>query len=75
MSARLELEVGTVSPDKVRITFGPHYFLEVSKHKEKVKFVVGATHHGVMADASMVGGELEKMIEVLRREFPKNTVD
>jgi hypothetical protein len=75
MAARLEVEVGNVSTDRVRIAFSPHCYVEIWKDKEKVQFVLGATHHGIKADASTVGGELEKMIEMMRREFPKSTVD
>ena len=75
MSARLDLEVGTVSTDRVKIAFGPHYFLEVSNKGGRIQFVLGATHHGIKVDASAVGGELEKMIETLRKEFPKSKVD
>ena len=75
MAERLDLEAGVLSTDRVRLTFGPHYFVEISKNKRRVEFVIGATHHGIRADASAVGAELEKMIEVLRREFPRNTVD
>ena len=75
MAARLDLELGSVSTERVMITFGPHYFVEISKAGEKVQFVLGATDHGIKADASTVGGELEKMIEVLRREFSANRVD
>jgi hypothetical protein len=75
MSARLDLEVGTVSTDRVKIAFGPHYFVEVSNKGGRIQFVLGANRHGIKADASMVGGELEKMIEMMRREFPKSKVD
>ena len=75
MAARLDLELGSISTEHVRITFGPHYFVEISKAGEKIQFVLGATHHGITADASAVGGELEKMIEALRSEFSSNRVD
>ena len=75
MATRLDLELGSISTDRVRISFGPHYFVEISKDKEKIQFVLGATHHGIKADASAVGGELEKMIESLRHEFSDNRVD
>ncbi len=60
---------------EVRIVFGPHYFLEVRRKAGRVEFVLGATHHGFRADASSVAGELEKVIEAVRRDFPKFVVD
>lgn len=60
----------------VRLVFGPHYFVELHNEKNgKVTFVLGATHHGFKADASEVGGELEKIISEVRSAHPKNGVD
>jgi hypothetical protein len=40
----------------VRLVFGPHYFVELHLERSgKVRFVLGATHHGFKADASQVG--------------------
>ena len=58
---------------KIRIEFGPHYFIEISENNGNVEFVVGATHHGVKADASKAGGELDKMINTLSEEYKKNS--
>jgi len=60
----------------VRLVFGPHYFIEL--HLERggeVTFVLGATHHGFKADASEVGGELERFINEIRGSHPDSTVD
>ena len=46
----------------VQIVFGPHYFVELIQEGDRVKFCLGATHHGFCADASEVGGELEGII-------------
>ena len=45
------------------------------KDESGIKFVLGATHHGVMLDASIVGGELERAIEQLREKNPEKIVD
>lgn len=59
----------------VRVTFGPHYFVELSEKDGNVEFVLGATHHGFKADASEVGGELETIINEIRKANPDNAVD
>jgi hypothetical protein len=59
----------------VRIVFGPHYFVELFEQGGKMQFVLGATHHGFMADASKVDGVLEKIIEHIREQYPKYSVD
>jgi hypothetical protein len=60
----------------VRLVFGPHYFVELERGDDgKVSFVLGATHHGFKADASEVGGELEELIQEIRRGHPKLVVD
>ncbi len=39
----------------VRLVFGPHYFVELHRESNgKVTFVLGATHHGFKAEASLV---------------------
>jgi hypothetical protein len=60
---------------EVRIVFGPHYFLELHDEGENLTFVLGATHHGFKAEASEVGGELEKLIYEIRESHPSNVVD
>lgn len=57
----------------VRLAFGPHYFVEIERDGGKVMLCVGATHHGFKADASEVGGELERFIEELKARHPGNT--
>lgn len=61
--------------EKIRIGFGPHYFLELDSRDGKVMLTLGATHHGIRADASEVNGELEQLINELRRNHPQNVVD
>jgi type IV secretory pathway TrbF-like protein len=58
-----------------RIRFGPHYLVEVRKDRGKVSCVLVATHHGFKADASEVSGELERIIEEVRRAHPDAIVD
>ena len=61
---------------RVRLVFGPHYFVELVREKSGgVTFVLGATHHGFKADASEVNGELEKFIYELRNSHPDNMID
>jgi len=59
----------------IKIVFGPHYFLEINTEKEKINFLLGATHHGFKADASNIGGELEKFIYEIRDNHPENIID
>lgn len=67
-------EKGTIQ--KVRLVFGPHYFVELHEKEEGgVEFVLGATHHGFHADASQVGGELEKIIYEVREKHGALLVD
>jgi hypothetical protein len=61
---------------QLRVVFGPHYFLELEAGNDgKVSFYLGATHHGFKADASEVGGELEKFINEIRDAHPRHAVD
>jgi hypothetical protein len=61
---------------RVRLVFGPHYFVELHRGPgDTVSFVLGATHHGFKADASEVGGELEKFIGEIRQAHLNNLVD
>ena len=61
--------------ERVRIQFGPHHFVEVFQEDEGVKFVVGATHHGFLADASEVPSQLENVVEEIRASHPDLAVD
>ena len=61
---------------RVRLVFGPHYFVELHRGAgDTVTFVLGATHHGFRADASEVSGELERIIQEVRQSHPNNLVD
>lgn len=59
----------------VRILFGPHYFAELEVNDNRLTFILGATHHGFKADASEVGGELEKFINEIRNNHQENLID
>jgi hypothetical protein len=59
----------------VRVRFGPHYLLEVRKAQRNVSFELCYTHHGFKADASGVDGELERIIEEIRRTHPEASID
>jgi hypothetical protein len=56
----------------VRIAFGPHYFVEIQRKAGKVTLYLGATHHGIKADASEVNGELERFINELKAAHNEN---
>ena len=56
----------------VRLAFGPHYFVEIERIDGKVIFHLGATHHGIKADATEVDGELERFVEELKSMHPGN---
>lgn len=65
---------GTISA--VRLVFGPHYFVDLSLQDDAaVQFVLGFTHHGFVADASEVSGELEQIINETRVNHPDRAVD
>jgi hypothetical protein len=79
----MEEGIRTVEVDKdgrgnfsrVRLVFGPHYYIELHRENSRVTFVLGATHHGFKADASEVNGELEGFINEIREAHPTNVVD
>ena len=63
-------------PTHVRLVFGPHYFVELElKSDGRVAFSLGATHHGFQVDASQINGELERLIEEVRRAHPEHKID
>ena len=60
----------------VRLVFGPHHFAELHRREDGgVDFVMGTTHHGFLADASVVDSELEGIIQEVRAAHPNLTVD
>jgi hypothetical protein len=61
---------------KLQVVFGPHYFVELETDAAgKVTAYIGATHHGFKADASEVGGELEKIVYEIRDAHPELKVN
>jgi len=69
-----EAEDGTIK--SVRLVFGPHYFANLEASEDgPVRFMLGATHHGFVADASAVGGELERFVYEIRDAHPESAVD
>jgi hypothetical protein len=60
---------------EIAVTFGPHYRIEVAVVGDRVKFRLVATHHGFEADATEVGGQLERFIEHIRDSFPDSAID
>ena len=62
--------------DRVRVKFGPHHYIELKRGASgSVSLDLRATQHGFKADASELDGELEKIINHIRRDFPGNAVD
>jgi hypothetical protein len=59
----------------IKVLFGPHHFVDIIKHKNGIKFVLGVTHHGVMMDASNVSSQLEEFIWKSRDEYPDYIFD
>jgi hypothetical protein len=57
----------------VSFAFGPHHFVEVMVERGRVKCAIGATHHGVRADAAEVNGAFERMIDELKRGHPQRS--
>lgn len=61
---------------RVRLVFGPHYFVNLDRSAHgKITFAMGATHHGFKADASEISGELERIINEVRKAHPDKAVD
>ena len=60
---------------KLTVFFGPHHFVNIEADKGKINFRIGATHHGIKADASDVPSELENFVNEIRRNHPKNGID
>lgn len=62
--------------ERLRIVFGPHYFMELDAGPEgSIELRLGATHHGFRADASEVNGQLERIISEVRDRHPDLLVD
>jgi hypothetical protein len=60
----------------VKISFGPHYVVELRHPEDEAPmFSLVATHHGFKADASKLDGELEQIIELVRKMRPEAIVD
>ena len=68
-------EFALAQADRVRVTFGPHHFAEIFREDGRVKFVVGATHHCFLANASEVPSQLERLVEEVRAAHPDLAVD
>ena len=65
---RIDSEQSITPKENVKIVFGPHYFVDIMKEDDQVKFVIGTTHHGVVLDASEIDGELEQVIEKIKTD-------
>jgi hypothetical protein len=73
---KTRIEEPTIERDKngriksVRVVFGPHHFVVVDIEGGRVQCAIGATHHGVRADAAEVSGDFESLIDELKRAHP-----
>ncbi len=54
----------------VSVAFGPHHFVEIYLEAGRVNIALGATHHGVRADAADVPSDFEALVEELKRAHP-----
>ena len=72
ISVRIDSEPPITPKENVKIVFGPHYFVDIMKDNDQVKFVIGTTHHGVILDASEIDGELEEVIEKIKTDNPSS---
>ena len=60
----------------VRLVFGPHHFVDLHRREAGgVDFVMGTTHHGFLADASVADSQLERIIKEVREAHPDLAVD
>lgn len=59
----------------IRIVFGAHHYINITKEDNKLFCEIGCTHHGVKFESTSTNSELEKVIERLRVEFPENKTD
>jgi hypothetical protein len=77
-SSKIEFDTETDEAGEVsyaRVRFGPHYLLEVRCEQGRTSLELCFTHHGFRADASELDGELEGVINEVRRRFPELVVD
>jgi len=72
-SPTAQMKIGDVS--QVSVRFGPHHFLVIYRRDNQVKFAVGATHHGIQADASTVPSELEAFLGNILETYPDAAID
>jgi len=61
--------------ERVRVRFGPHFAVEVRDGDESVTFELVHIHHGFRADATELGGELERIIDEIRGSHPDAAID
>jgi len=64
----------------IRIIFGHHHYVNIDVESDengqrRVLFEVGATHHSFRCCASLVSGDLDEAINLLRETFPGNVKD
>lgn len=64
----------------ILIVIGHHHFVNIEveqdmNKQQRVLFEVGSTHHGAKFCASLVSGDLDEAIDLLRKSFPKNVTD
>lgn len=75
LSIKIDDKTNITNVENVKIAFGPHHFCNISKENGDIYFEVGFTHHGVKFKASEVDGDLYKIIDKLRKEYPNYNTD
>ena len=58
---------------RISLVFGPHHFVDVYLEGGRVQCAIGATHHGIRADAADVPSDLERLIEELKDKHPERS--
>lgn len=70
----IEVTRGRDGAECVVISLAPHYTVVITGG-EKPKVGVSYTHHGFVAEAFELNGQLEQVINHVRKQFPKLRVD
>jgi len=75
ISVRIDSDESHQPIENVKVTFGPHHFVDIMKNNGGIKFVMGVTHHAYVMDASKLNSEFEQLIWKLKENNPDNSVD
>lgn len=70
----VEVSRGRDGAECVVISLAPHYTVVITGG-DKPKVALGCTHHSFVAEAFELNGQLEQVINHVRKHFPKLRVD